>query len=219
MVQATNLAQDLRYQSLGATSSWDAWTETPQQDSSFQSVSLEEVLPYENGDPTYPSETIYGCYLLKSQPVSSKEEESEASSPVVENKVQYRMHPSLSEFPSNSFSEGTLQNGVTIVENQSTGIDFPWPVPNHPMFFYVQHANEVSGEEDMKVLQQLGMEMSARYKNFMDFGGGPRYCTGADFAKLQMTVFFIAWSQSAGTTGSTMSERYAIPSFITGMRT
>lgn len=48
------------------------------------------------------------------------------------------MHPALSEFPSNSFYEGTLQNGVTINERQSPGIDFPWPVPNRPMFFYVQ---------------------------------------------------------------------------------
>ncbi|MBA0616166.1 hypothetical protein Godav_016235, partial [Gossypium davidsonii] len=52
--------------------------------------------------------------------------------------VQYRMHPCLSEFPSNSFYEGTLQNGVTINERQSSGIDFPWPVPNRPVFFYVQ---------------------------------------------------------------------------------
>ena len=28
--------------------------------------------------------------------------------------VQYRMHPALSEFPSNLFYEGTLQNGVTV---------------------------------------------------------------------------------------------------------
>ncbi|CAN6461228.1 unnamed protein product [Victoria cruziana] len=56
--------------------------------------------------------------------------------------VQYRMHPSLSEFPSNSFYEGTLQNGVTINERQSPGIDFPWPVPNRPMFFYVQMGQE-----------------------------------------------------------------------------
>ena len=27
--------------------------------------------------------------------------------------VQYRMHPALSEFPSNTFYEGALQNGVT----------------------------------------------------------------------------------------------------------
>ncbi|KAK4350991.1 hypothetical protein RND71_030304 [Anisodus tanguticus] len=56
--------------------------------------------------------------------------------------VQYRMHPALSEFPSNSFYEGTLQNGVTINERQSLGIDFPWPVPNRPMFFYVQMGQE-----------------------------------------------------------------------------
>ena len=28
--------------------------------------------------------------------------------------VQYRMHPALSEFPSNLFYDGTLQNGVTV---------------------------------------------------------------------------------------------------------
>ncbi|KAJ6347862.1 hypothetical protein OIU76_004370 [Salix suchowensis] len=56
--------------------------------------------------------------------------------------VQYRMHPSLSEFPSNSFYEGTLQNGVTVNERQTPGIDFPWPVPNRPMLFYVQMGQE-----------------------------------------------------------------------------
>lgn len=50
--------------------------------------------------------------------------------------VQYRMHPCLSEFPSNTFYEGTLQNGVTINERLYKGIDFPWPVSNKPMFFY-----------------------------------------------------------------------------------
>ncbi|EPS71258.1 hypothetical protein M569_03501, partial [Genlisea aurea] len=56
--------------------------------------------------------------------------------------VQYRMHPALSEFPSNSFYEGSLQNGVTVNERQSLGIDFPWPVPSRPMFFYVQMGQE-----------------------------------------------------------------------------
>ncbi|KAL8141794.1 hypothetical protein V2J09_014826 [Rumex salicifolius] len=56
--------------------------------------------------------------------------------------VQYRMHPCLSEFPSNNFYEGTLQNGVTVNERLSSGIDFPWPVPNRPMFFYVQMGQE-----------------------------------------------------------------------------
>eukprot|EP00854_Cymbomonas_tetramitiformis_P006173 gene6173-7402_t len=56
--------------------------------------------------------------------------------------VQYRMHPCLSEFPSNNFYEGTLQNGVTMNERQQPGIDFPWPVPSKPMIFYVQMGQE-----------------------------------------------------------------------------
>ena len=50
--------------------------------------------------------------------------------------VQYRMHPCLSEFPSNTFYEGTLQNGVTQSERILRGIDFPWPIVEKPMFFY-----------------------------------------------------------------------------------
>ena len=57
--------------------------------------------------------------------------------------VQYRMHPALSEFPSNMFYEGSLQNGVTEADRQllttpgySGKEDFPWPVPGKPMFFY-----------------------------------------------------------------------------------
>ncbi|KAI0277721.1 ATP dependent helicase [Russula aff. rugulosa BPL654] len=50
--------------------------------------------------------------------------------------VQYRMHPCLSEFPSNMFYEGTLQNGVTAPERLRKNVDFPWPVPDTPFFFY-----------------------------------------------------------------------------------
>jgi len=50
--------------------------------------------------------------------------------------VQYRMHPCLSEWPSNTFYEGTLQNGVAITERLLKNIKFPWPVPDKPMFFY-----------------------------------------------------------------------------------
>ena len=46
--------------------------------------------------------------------------------------VQYRMHPALSEFPSNSFYEGTLQNGVTMAERIQPGLNFPWPQPDNP---------------------------------------------------------------------------------------
>ncbi|MDP2438814.1 MAG: DEAD/DEAH box helicase, partial [archaeon] len=58
--------------------------------------------------------------------------------------VQYRMHPSLSEFPSNTFYEGTLQNGVTSSDRvHRTLTDFPWPSIEAPMFFY----NSVGQEE------------------------------------------------------------------------
>jgi len=50
--------------------------------------------------------------------------------------VQYRMHPCLSEFPSNMFYEGTLQNGVTAPQRLRKNVDFPWPAPDTPMFFY-----------------------------------------------------------------------------------
>lgn len=72
--------------------------------------------------------------------------------------VQYRMHPdlrfisvfrrlvthhpSLSEFPSNTFYEGSLQNGVNADERLQREVDFPWPVPDMPMFFYATMGQE-----------------------------------------------------------------------------
>ena len=60
--------------------------------------------------------------------------------------VQYRMHPALSEFPSNTFYEGALQNGVTVAERTPAQgkTPFPWP-SEKPMMFYVQlGAEEIS---------------------------------------------------------------------------
>jgi len=56
--------------------------------------------------------------------------------------VQYRMHPCLSEFPSNTFYEGTLQNGVTSAERILPANGFPWPNPQRPMFFYTSVGQE-----------------------------------------------------------------------------
>ena len=56
--------------------------------------------------------------------------------------VQYRMHPCLSEFPSNTFYEGTLQNGTGVGDRQLKGVEFPWPNPEKPMMFYVQLGQE-----------------------------------------------------------------------------
>ncbi|KAJ3043729.1 ATP-dependent helicase NAM7 [Rhizophlyctis rosea] len=56
--------------------------------------------------------------------------------------VQYRMHPCLSEFPSNMFYEGSLQNGVTIQERLRKSVSFPWPVVETPMFFLGSYGQE-----------------------------------------------------------------------------
>ncbi|GIL94261.1 hypothetical protein Vretimale_509 [Volvox reticuliferus] len=59
--------------------------------------------------------------------------------------VQYRMHPCLSEFPSNTFYEGTLQNGTGMGERRLAGVDFPWHNPDKPMMFWVHlGAEEIS---------------------------------------------------------------------------
>ena len=52
------------------------------------------------------------------------------------------MHPSLSEFASNMFYEGTLQNGVSDIERQFTGADLKWPNPSRPMYFLISTGNE-----------------------------------------------------------------------------
>ena len=58
--------------------------------------------------------------------------------------VQYRMHPELTVFPSNTFYEGTLQNGVTISDRLFES-DFPWPNKQKPFFFFnLLGAEEIS---------------------------------------------------------------------------
>nr|POF11623.1 regulator of nonsense transcripts 1 like [Quercus suber] len=56
--------------------------------------------------------------------------------------VQYRMHPCLSEFPSNMFYDGSLQNGITQLDRIRKDVDFPWPVADSPMMFWSNLGNE-----------------------------------------------------------------------------
>lgn len=59
--------------------------------------------------------------------------------------VQYRMHPALSQFPSDTWYEGTLQNGVSSRDRQlghQQGGDFPWPSRSMPMMFWSQLGQE-----------------------------------------------------------------------------
>ncbi|PHH54451.1 Regulator of nonsense transcripts 1 -like protein [Ceratocystis fimbriata CBS 114723] len=56
--------------------------------------------------------------------------------------VQYRMHPCLSDFPSNMFYDGDLQNGIGYESRIRNDIDFPWPVKESPMMFWANMGNE-----------------------------------------------------------------------------
>eukprot|EP00002_Diphylleia_rotans_P028706 TRINITY_DN5798_c0_g1_i1.p1 TRINITY_DN5798_c0_g1~~TRINITY_DN5798_c0_g1_i1.p1 ORF type:complete len:1045 (-),score=214.30 TRINITY_DN5798_c0_g1_i1:796-3930(-) len=68
--------------------------------------------------------------------------------------VQYRMHPCLSDWPSCTFYEGSLQNGVTNYERTMTRIDFPWPQPERPMFFYHSTGQEEIGASGTSYLNR-----------------------------------------------------------------
>ncbi|CCH41224.1 ATP-dependent helicase NAM7 [Wickerhamomyces ciferrii] len=60
--------------------------------------------------------------------------------------VQYRMNPCLSEFSSNMFYDGSLQNGVTKEQRQLPNSAFPWPVVDTPMMFWANFGREeISG--------------------------------------------------------------------------
>ncbi|XP_049850318.1 uncharacterized protein LOC126322426 [Schistocerca gregaria] len=56
--------------------------------------------------------------------------------------IQYRMHPCLSAWPSNTFYEGSLQNGVTVKQRTLKSVKFPWPNKDQTKFFYASFGQE-----------------------------------------------------------------------------
>lgn len=75
--------------------------------------------------------------------------------------VQYRMHPSLSEFSSNMFYEGLLQNGVGSEDRSWPDSAFPWPVADSPMMFWGNYGKEEissSGNSFLNRLEAMNVE-------------------------------------------------------------
>lgn len=75
--------------------------------------------------------------------------------------VQYRMHPVLSEFSSNMFYEGLLQNGVGPEDRNFPDSTFPWPVPDSPMMFWANFGKEEisnSGNSFLNRLEAMNVE-------------------------------------------------------------
>ncbi|ESL06566.1 regulator of nonsense transcripts 1 [Trypanosoma rangeli SC58] len=75
--------------------------------------------------------------------------------------VQYRMHPSLSLFPSDQFYEGTLQNGVTAEQRDASWV-FPWPDPTRPIFFYNTTGSEELGANGSSYLNRAEAALTER---------------------------------------------------------
>lgn len=75
--------------------------------------------------------------------------------------IQYRMHPCMSEFSSNYFYEGSLANGVTAEERDSSRV-FPWPNPRKPMFFYNSIAPEECGPSGVSYLNRAEAALAER---------------------------------------------------------
>ncbi|KAA0170315.1 hypothetical protein FNF28_01543 [Cafeteria roenbergensis] len=58
-------------------------------------------------------------------------------------RVQYRMHPTLAEFPSDTFYEGALQNGVSVADRVGAhDAAISWPVVGQPRAFLTCTAPE-----------------------------------------------------------------------------
>lgn len=75
--------------------------------------------------------------------------------------VQYRMHPCLSEFPSNMFYEGSLQNGVSSESRTFKNETFPWPVLDFPMMFWANYGREeisASGYSYLNRVEAMNVE-------------------------------------------------------------
>lgn len=88
--------------------------------------------------------------------------------------VQYRMHPALAEFPSQTFYDGSLQNGVTLNERQVDGIDFPWPRKDMPLFFYHSQGNEeISGSGTSYLNRAEALNIERIVTQFINSGLSP----------------------------------------------
>ena len=64
------------------------------------------------------------------------------------------MHPCLSVFPSNSFYDGELQNGVSANERQLLKVKLPFPRSDRPMFFYCVDGIEEVGSTGTSYLNR-----------------------------------------------------------------
>jgi regulator of nonsense transcripts 1 len=126
--------------------------------------------------------------------------------------VQYRMHPSLSEFPSNMFYEGTLQNGVTDHERVLPGLDFPWPNAARPMFFLINTGNEEMGSTGTSFLNRSEASSVERIVTHMLRDGVMPYQIGVITPYEGQRAYIVNYMQKNGPMSSELYQHIEVAS-------
>lgn len=81
--------------------------------------------------------------------------------------IQYRMHPALSLFPSITFYEGTLQNGITELQRSRAEVHFPWIDSSIPMLFYVCNGREELSVSGTSYLNRVEAQQCEKIVTFL----------------------------------------------------
>ena len=76
--------------------------------------------------------------------------------------TQYRMHPSLAEFPSNYFYDGILENGVSAQQRTPKHRVFPFPKIEYPMIFYNSSGREESSDSGTSFINRQEAYMASQ---------------------------------------------------------
>lgn len=71
--------------------------------------------------------------------------------------IQYRMHPELAVFSSNTFYEGELQNGISAKDREAKTA-FAWPNPERPILFWHVHGFEELSASGTSYLNRIEAE-------------------------------------------------------------
>lgn len=130
--------------------------------------------------------------------------------------VQYRMHPCLSEFPSNTFYEGSLQNGVTAVERTNYHAaemnDFPWPRRGTPMFFHVNLGHEEISASGTSFLNRVEAMSCEKFVTKLLKSGVNPSCIGVITPYEGQRTFLINYMSQNGSLDKSLYEGIEVAS-------
>lgn len=125
--------------------------------------------------------------------------------------VQYRMHPALSEFPSNMFYEGSLQNGVTATDRFRRDIQFAWPSPS-PHFFYSSTGQEEFSASGTSYLNRTEAQMVEKIVTALMTAGAQPEEIGVITPYQGQRTYLVQYMQRCGTLKKSLYEQLEVAS-------